>query len=101
MPTTEKQIHARFLAVLSDHVGLGKRFRYKIGFAKAIGMLPQELHRIEKGEGELQYRHIVALHRKLGVDLNWFIAGTLPGEKLSDKRVQKIRNTIKELAEKI
>lgn len=101
MTSAEKQIRIRFLQVLFDHVGIGKIYRYKIEFAKTIGMLPQELHRIEIGEGLPQYRHIVAIHKKLGVDLNWFIAGTMPGSKIADKRIEVIRNNIKQLADKI
>lgn len=101
MATIEQQIYIRFTEVIAEHVGPGKKYRFKKAFASAIGMLPQELHRIEIRVGELQYRHIVAIHKKLGIDLNWFVAGTIVRPKVADIRIEKTRQTIKKMAEQI
>lgn len=63
---------------MADHTGIAKKWRYKNSFAKAMGMVPQELTKIEKG-ANVQLRHLVSLHSFTGVNLNWLIAGK--GEK--------------------
>lgn len=73
-PSVEKLITSRFLEVMGDFVGIAKKWRYKNGFAKSMGMVPQELTKIEKG-ANVQLRHLVSLHGFTGVNLNWLIAG--------------------------
>lgn len=77
-PSVEKLITSRFLEVMADHVGIAKKWRYKNGFAKSMGMVPQEVVKIEKGSN-VQLRHLVSIQAFTGVNLNWLIAGV--GEK--------------------
>lgn len=48
-PTLEQQISLRFLEVLSEHTGPGKRYRFKKHFGEAIGMRQQEIIKLENG----------------------------------------------------
>lgn len=103
MNSLDKQIHSRFLEVMYDQVGPGKKFRYKNAFGKAIGMLPQEINWIETGERKLQFRHLVALHKKLGVDLNWLVAGKITTQENGtvNKRIEGIEANLKKLLSKV
>lgn len=100
MANINRQIHKRFMEVMSIYVGIDKKYSTKRAFGEVVGLLPQEINWLETGERKLQFRHLVALHKNLGIDLNWFIAGTKQN-KNSDKRTEKIRENIKKMVDQI
>lgn len=74
MNKPDRQITERWLSVMVDHVGLGRKWPYKIQFAKAVKMTHQEIHNLESGR-YVQYRHIITLNRITGVSFEWLLTG--------------------------
>lgn len=72
--TIEQSINLRFLEVMAQHVGPGKKWKFKRDFAGAMNMRPQELYKIEKGSS-VQIRFLIAIHELTGVDLNYLMMG--------------------------
>lgn len=80
--TIEEAITERFLQVMHDVTGPGKKYKYKKDFAKAMGILQQELYKIENGS--VQLRHLHKIEELTGVNLNWIICGK--GEKYDERK---------------
>lgn len=82
--TIESAITERFLEVMAEHTGPGKRFKYKKDFAKAMGILQQELYKIERSIASVQLRHLYKIEELTGVNLNYLITGK--GDKYDMKK---------------
>lgn len=82
--TIESAITERFLEVMADSTGPGKRFKYKKDFAKAMGILQQELYKIERSIASVQLRHLFKIEELTGVNLNWIVCGK--GEKYDERK---------------
>lgn len=81
-PTIEKAITERFLQVMNDCTGPGKKYKFKKDFATAMGMAQQELTKVEKGT--VQLRHLFKIEELTGVSMNWMICGK--GDKYDERK---------------
>lgn len=59
---------------MADNVGPGKRWRSRAQFAKELGMISQEVYKLENGT-TVQLKYLVKMHQVMGIDLNYLILG--------------------------
>lgn len=70
----ERQITLRFLEVMYDHVGPGRPYPYKKGFAETLGMTHQEMNHLENGRS-VTLKNLIALNRVTGASFDWLMIG--------------------------
>lgn len=84
MPDVEVEITKRFLTVMADHVGLGRKWVYKKDFAERMGMTHQEVNNLSNGR-YVQFRHLIRINKITGVNYEWLLTGK--GPKYASKKV--------------
>lgn len=92
----ERAIAKRFMELASKDIGPGRRWAYRRDFAKDMGMVSQQVHKIEKFGTHLQFHQLVRFHELTGADLHYIILGKKVKPK--NKRViTLLQEVIKEL----